>query len=126
MFWELYQVGQIRGASNAASEAITRSRNVESRANFAEKDIQELQRRVDSIALACQAMWELVAERNGLTDADLLQRMTEVDLRDGKADGKMTQVPKTCTACDRPVNPRRRQCMYCGEKMPENHEPFNK
>ena len=125
MFWELYQIGQIQSASNAASEAVSRSQNVESRVNSTERDVRELQRQVDSIALACQAMWELLADRNGLTDTDLSQRMQEVDLRDGKADGKMTKVTRSCPACDRPVNPRRKQCIYCGEQMSQNLEPFN-
>jgi len=70
-------------------------------------------------------MWELVSEQTGLADADLLKRMQEVDLRDGKADGKITPVPVDCSKCSRPVNPRRKTCMYCGAAMVSESSPFN-
>ena len=68
-------------------------------------------------ALVCQALWELVSERLGLTDEDLAKRVEEIDLRDGQADGKIGTRQLTCPQCGRPANSSRRTCVYCGAAL---------
>ena len=38
-------------------------------------------------------MWSLLSQANGITDKQLLDRVNELDLRDGVADGKFTRTP---------------------------------
>ena len=64
-------------------------------------------------------MWELVRERDGLTDQMLLDRMREIDLRDGHADGKITSVPVTCPSCARLTGARTGRCVFCGATLPD-------
>ena len=73
------------------------------------------------MALACQALWELLREETALSDEDLRNKMREVDLRDGNADGRLRPVAVACEKCDRPVNSRRRTCLYCGWEMTPQH-----
>ncbi|HDP34325.1 MAG TPA: hypothetical protein ENN29_04355 [Candidatus Hydrogenedentes bacterium] len=80
----------------------------------ARTDVSEMRDQVERLAMLTQAMWELVAERLHLTETDLEQKAQEVDLRDGKADGKMSSHPLRCPQCGRVSNSRHKKCLYCG------------
>jgi uncharacterized OB-fold protein len=62
-------------------------------------------------------MWELLRKKTDLTDDELRQKMQEVDLRDGTADGRLKSVAVDCKECGRPVNSRRKACQYCDCEM---------
>ena len=64
-------------ASSAASEARSAGRNVE-----------YLEERVERLSLVCMAMWSLIQDKTDLTEKDLLNRVEQLDLMDGEADGK--------------------------------------
>ncbi|NLN93806.1 MAG: hypothetical protein GX130_10935 [Candidatus Hydrogenedens sp.] len=76
-------------------------------------ETKALRDQVERLCMLNQAMWELVSEKLGLTDADLEKKAVEVDLRDGKLDGKMTAHPVRCPQCGRVSNSRHKKCMYC-------------
>jgi hypothetical protein len=117
MIWELFQQRQIKSARNSADMAA-------SAANQTRNDVAELEAVVDSLTLTCQAMWELLREKGSLTDEMLMQRMQDVDLRDGKRDGKMGTQASTCPACSRLSNPRHERCLYCGGLLPPPQHVF--
>ena len=73
-----------------------------------------LEDRLDKLTLICQALWELLKERGEFTEEDLAVKIREIDLRDGKADGKISKQIKRCPKCDRVMSPRHQKCMYCG------------
>jgi hypothetical protein len=102
--------GELANANSKANSA-------ENKARTAEFDVRRLVERIDSLALTCQAMWELLRKKTDLTDDELRQKMQEVDLRDGTADGRLKSVAVDCTECGRPVNSRRKACQYCGCEM---------
>jgi hypothetical protein len=85
-----------------------------SQAQSNRSDIKELAAQVERLSLLNQAMWELLRDKLGLTDADLERLAAEIDLRDGKSDGKITTTPVRCPSCSRVNNSRHGQCMYCG------------
>lgn len=75
------------------------------------------------LELVCEAMWELVKEKTGLIDDDLLGKMAELDLTDGVADGKKSKGgPVVCPKCQRPNSRRHDFCIYCGEHI--RRKPF--
>ncbi len=76
----------------------------------------ELSYRLDQLTLATMAMWELIRDQTSLTEKDLLSKMEEIDLRDGKETGKLAHGVKTCKSCNRPINPNHKKCLYCGAK----------
>ena len=81
----------------------------------AEIRIPELEATRDRLQLVCQAMWELLRDKHGLTDEGLVERVREIDLRDGQLDGKVTPTEVArCSSCRRVVNRRHRICIYCG------------
>ena len=60
-------------------------------------------------------------DQTGWTDEQLVDKMREVDLRDGREDGKMGSGGAPCPKCGRMLNRRRTQCMYCGERVDKEH-----
>ena len=50
--------------------------------------VRDLQARVDKLELVCEALWEIVREKENLDDVDLIERVTQIDLQDGTFNGK--------------------------------------
>lgn len=100
-------------ALGEAQEKIDRESLAASRTKVDTTDVKALRDQVERLCMLNQAMWELVSEKLGLTDADLEKKAVEVDLRDGKLDGKMTAHPVRCPQCGRVSNSRHKKCMYC-------------
>ena len=85
--------------------------------------IRELESRLDKLELVTEALWRLLCRSSDLTDDDLLQEMTDLDLEDGKYDGKVARVPfKECPNCGRKNAKKHPNCMYCGQVL--LMEPF--
>ena len=70
----------------------------------------------ERLYLVVQAMWELLKDKAGLTDADLYAKVQEIDMRDGRLDGQdSTQTdPLTCRQCGRTILSGQAQCSWCG------------
>jgi hypothetical protein len=119
LLWDLFQQAQIRDAHTGADTARLR-------AEIAERKVVELEDKVQALSLACQAMWELMSQAHGLSEHELLSKMTEVDLRDGKLDGKLsTEVVTECPDCGHKAKRVRMNCYWCGTKLASS-TPFIK
>lgn len=114
MFWELYQQGQIHSAKSEASRAGSKALRVQ-------EELARVSDKIDSLAITCQAMWELIRERTTLSDADIERKMQEIDLRDGKSDGKMRAPATECSDCGRTISRRHARCLYCGAEFQKTH-----
>jgi hypothetical protein len=71
---------------------------------------------VDKLTLASMALWETACEKLGVREEELLAKIREIDLRDGRLDGQVRtaeQVSK-CPACDRVMSKTHKKCIYCG------------
>lgn len=84
------------------------------KAQSAHEKYRQLEERVEKLILLNLAMWELIKERTQLTEADLVKRVAEIDLRDGVADGKITRTVKKCKECGKVMSSRHSNCLYCG------------
>lgn len=93
----------------------TRGHSNDSVALQARQDVRELRHQVERLSLLNQALWEILREKAGLTDADLERKAHEIDLRDGVEDGKMGGNALTCPTCGRVSNAKHYKCLYCGE-----------
>ncbi len=76
--------------------------------------VAQLEARLDWTLMVCEAMWSLLKEHLQLTDDRLIERITELDMADGKLDGKKARPPATCGTCSRTVSQRFPRCIYCG------------
>lgn len=112
-FWAMRRAvhtsAEVSSAKNAAREARREAESVEDK--------------LDRALIACEAMWSLLRDKVGVTDMELLDRITEIDLSDGELDGKVRKTPVTCPKCSRVIARRFKRCIYCGQ--PVIHDPFS-
>lgn len=111
IFYGLLGAGRAAQLQADASLKEVKSRE---RSTRDQRDYDHLEDRVDKLLLVCSALWELLRDRTELTEDDLLAKVEEVDLRDGRADGKISKTVKKCPKCGRTMSPRHKQCLYCG------------
>ncbi len=66
-----------------------------------------------------EALWTIVKEELKIDDEQLQRRIIEIDMRDGKYDGKAARDggPQSCPNCARPISNRRPVCIYCGKQI---------
>ncbi len=105
--WDVYQQNQI-------SESRTDISRASARAGAAAEDVRSLRAQVDHLSMVNMALWSIVRERLGLSDQDLAKRIEEIDLSDGKLDGKVAVATRECPACGRVMSVKHQRCLYCG------------
>ena len=104
-FFQNFRISEVsRDAGQAKSHA---------RAN--EVSLRGLQDQIDHLSMVCLAMSELL-EEIGFNKEMLLAKIQEIDLRDGKLDGKYTP-SIDCSGCGRTLAPRHVTCLYCGTRV---------
>jgi NTP pyrophosphatase (non-canonical NTP hydrolase) len=113
MYGSLYGMMYTADAiSNAIGQTATGGGS--SRIAGAQRDVQHLEERLEKLILVNMALWEMLKERTELTELDLMNKVQEIDLRDGQADGKLERGVKKCPKCDRTMSPKHNRCLYCG------------
>lgn len=86
---------------------------------------EHFEARIEKLVLINMALWELLKANTELTDEDLLKKVQEIDMRDGKIDGKLQKSAKKCPDCGRVVNVKHNRCLYCGFQLPNEHGVFD-
>lgn len=107
LLFDLYQQRRINDVEETAQASGRKATDFQERVRLLEDSVARL-------ALVNAAMWSLLKDRTGLTDAALTARVRDIDLRDGVEDGKITPDVQTCAKCGRTLAPRLRRCIYCG------------
>ena len=110
--WAMYR--QMSTVQRSASRAEGKAERVADR-------IRMLEDKIDSLALVCQGIWELLSESVPDAENALIEKVKEIDMRDGKLDGKMGRIQTHCSQCDRPLHKRHKKCLYCGHLMDGEH-----
>jgi len=106
---------------NAANEAV-KNPPPQPKLPPSSEAVAQLERRVSRLSLVCQAMWELIREKTSITDAQLADKVLEVDLRDGQTDGRIGSTAEECPNCHKPTNSRRPTCLSCGVELKRRHQ----
>jgi len=109
LFWELSQQRSVSKATSQAEAAAKRTVDLKA-------EVRELRRLVNKLMLVTQALWEIIAETNHLDEKLLIKKVNEVDLRDGKLDGKLKRAVKKCASCGRTLHREHSKCLYCGSE----------
>ena len=100
--------------ATAGNMAISQAARSQTKANEAQRVVSVLEERIDKLLLVNMAVWELLKERTSLAEEDLMNKVHEIDIRDGVVDGKITEGIKKCRKCDRTMSQKHRRCLYCG------------
>ena len=78
--------------------------------------VMAIHSRLDALELACAGLWELVKDKAGYTDEEIAHYIRQVDMRDGKLDGRMRA--EICPGCGRRLLARgNRKCLWCGSEL---------
>ena len=75
-----------------------------------------LRQDIEKLYMLIEALWAIVKESTGLKDEDLVKLVHEIDLQDGKLDGRNSanaEVRK-CSQCGRTLLQGQSKCSYCG------------
>ena len=93
-------------------------------AQAARTEVEILRGEIERLLILSEALWMLLKEKNGYQDDVLTAKMAEIDLRDGKLDGRVAtkEGPVECPNCHRALARRRPSCLYCGRAV--LREPF--
>lgn len=107
-----YNHGAARAATNAASDA-------ESSARRAENSLMRLEDALDRQALVIRTLLTACEKAGLFNEAQFRELMNDVDLSDGKLDGKFKPQagPQSCPACGKTNGKRAVTCMYCGAQL---------
>ena len=102
------QMAQANRAQTAGEMASALAATVRSQNETITADIEKL-------FLITQALWTILKEEHGYTDQDLHRRIEDIDLSDGKRDGKVAKVVNPdCPQCGRKLMGKKPVCLYCG------------
>ena len=86
-------------------------------------EVHLLEQRLARLEMITEAMWGLLRDELKLTDQQLQQRVAELDLSDGKANGRVDKGVLRCPKCNK-ANARRHEfCMWCSELL--RRTPFD-
>ena len=118
MFWDLIQQAQIGQAQWEAQNAKSAAADVQAENRFFKARIQKLEETVERVSLAAMAVAEILRDRLGVTQNEIEAKVQEIDLRDGKLDGRLRVPSDDCVHCGQTNSPHRRNCLYCGESLP--------
>ena len=96
-------------AGRSAAQAATSASRAQGEARKAKTSVDDLQSQLDRALMACEAMWTILRDKLNVTDLDLLNRINEIDLSDGKLDGKVNKSAVACPKCGRTMARRFKQ-----------------
>ena len=99
---------------SAISQEVSRASRQASTAN---DEIRFVKADVEKLLMITEALWALLKDQHGYSDEELVKRIEEIDLRDGKLDGKVASAPKECPSCKRAISKKRSACLYCGQEV---------
>lgn len=109
--WDAFQQKQIGSVQQRASDA-------HFDAKAALEAIAELEEKVDRLSLVCHALFEELQRATGYSETQLKEKMLEIDLRDGKQDGKLDPLAgRKCPDCGHKITKKRPHCFWCGAKL---------
>jgi len=106
-----------------ADQAYESSKIAKNNISSLSSEVQYLKDELLRLYLITESLWELLKNRFDVTDSELKDIIQEIDMRDGKIDGKAIPEPQICPSCQRPVSIRTNRCIFCGFK-PEKEGIF--
>ena len=117
MLWELFQMSRIEQSNWNAADAKYSAREAQGDARQLQLKVRVLEQQCERLTLAAMAMAEILRDRLGVTESDIETKLTEIDQRDGRLDGRIRPSTERCPQCQQPNGVNRRHCLYCGTEI---------
>jgi hypothetical protein len=114
--FELFQL--TRAAIEQTKERAAAGRDAaraEHKAAAAQSQARLVEANLARVLLICEALWEILRDKFGLSDEQLREKIQEIDLRDGTLDEKCQRKAVECPGCGHTVSGRHPACLYCGQ-----------
>ncbi|MBX3458397.1 MAG: zinc ribbon domain-containing protein [Planctomycetes bacterium] len=110
--------GWIHGyyARESANRAGASALDAKDAARRAENAMVRLEDAIDRQALIIRTLLSICEQKGVFNEAEFKQLMNDVDLSDGRLDGKFKPqaTPRACPSCGKTNGKRAVTCMYCG------------
>jgi len=115
----------IRRPIGSDSTSSTGSLNTQERVRRAQEELDLLRGDIERLLMITEAMWSILKDQYGYQDEELVRRVTEIDKRDGRLDGRVAPAPPpVCPSCHRTLARNRTYCIYCGQAVAR--DPFER
>lgn len=96
-----------------------------SAARIPTSELEALKFDVERLLLITEALWNIIREKHGAEETELIKQITALDMEDGKLDGRKPRTPpQPCPKCGRTLIKNRPRCFYCAE--PIAADPFER
>ena len=110
IFVDMHQYKKIGDAQSKAQSAADK-------VEFVNDFIKRLETQIDEQKLVIQALVELLISKRIFDKNVLLDKIKEIDGRDGSVDGKIGNNSNAkCESCKRSYNIKINKCLYCGHE----------
>jgi hypothetical protein len=111
---------------NAEIKARLDAQYAKNHAQEAGDDVVSLRNEIERLLLITEGLWHFIKTEHGYSDQQLMEKINDIDLLDGKLDGRKAAAATltTCPACKRRVTVRRPHCLYCGADLDQGQDPF--
>ena len=107
------------------NEAIAASQQAKNSVSAVRVQNEALKFDVEKLFMITEALWEILKHEHGYTNEQLTSMIQDIDMKDGKLDGKVAKTgPANCSSCNRVLIERQAKCLYCG--IPVSKEPFER
>lgn len=122
--WEFMQTMRIYQAQSDAQDAKSAAFDAQTETRYLKDRIQTLEESAERLSLATMALAAILRDRFSITEKEIDLKIQDIDLRDGKLDGRFRQPTNQCTKCRYLNAANRRRCLYCGDPLPARSTLF--
>ena len=90
--------------------------------NESELSAVSMRQDIEKLYMLVEALWCIVKETSGLVEADLIRLVKQIDIEDGKLDGRnsVNVGILKCSNCGRTILKGQSKCTYCGEGVKDD------
>ena len=116
LIWNFFQQGKLIEHDFKTKMHDAKLKSQSHKQTYIEARVRELEKRHEQLKLVTLALWSLLRDHSGLKESELREYVDEIDLLDGRRDGKadLGKEKILCDGCDRTVLTTSVACPYCG------------
>lgn len=113
---DLISLGIAIGAHRRINGIRSEMRSQKLAFNENELSVVSMRQDIEKLYMIVEALWGIVKQATNLKDDDLAELVRQIDMQDGKLDGRNSENAeiKKCAHCGRTLLRGQTKCTYCG------------